>query len=704
MQTLRKFIKDQLSVWPMAAANFRTLKRISQKDFKVFGLDCKVQFNPSRVASSTADTSPEALLSRPCFLCESNRPPEQFHLKFEGRKGRSYNIQVNPFPIFPSHLVIARDEHIPQAIWHHMPDMLDFARRFSDWTVFYNGPESGASAPDHLHFQAVPRSLMPLEKAVDVFLDNPGNPMATNKDAAAYHYTGFTPGVFAFKGDTAKSLTKLFYRVLCCCSATEMTREPRFNLYIWFRDGEYRAFVVFRRAVRSHHYYSSGPDHLSISPGAADMAGVFVAPFREDLDNVTAPLLEQMLSEVCISPEEEATLVRRITRTQPKIDVGIMSADEITFEIISDGAGPQKVSWHDGLINYNGTLYDELVFDSVTRSTLFAEPSFILRDVTIGIGFHWEQRRTLKFAGSLRFRVEGDKIVAINRIGLENYLLSVIGSEMKSTAGLELLKAHAVISRSWAVRRMRERRDNVPGIPHSAFDVCADDCCQRYQGMTMAVGDSVRRAIDETWGQVLEYGGELCDARYSKCCGGLTERFSTCWDGPDLPYLSSVADRPSGGEKDFCDCENADVLSQVLNDYDLKTRDFYRWEVRYGRAEISAIIKERSGKDIGLLQALEPLGRGDSGRISLLRISGSGGSFELGKELAIRKTLSRSCLKSSCFEAAWEGDVLVLRGRGWGHGAGLCQIGAAVMASRGYGFKDILSHYYKGTNTVCIYE
>lgn len=716
MQELRKFIKDQLSVWPLAASNFRALKSVRTKTVKLGGLECRVQYNPARVASSTADTSPEVIAARPCFLCVANRPAEQSHIRFEGRKGRLYNVQINPFPIFPQHLVIARSEHIPQVIWHHFPDMMDFSRRYPDWTVFYNGPASGASAPDHLHFQAVPRGLMPLETAIDAFLDAPGEPMASNKDATLYHYPAYTRGVFALKATTSKSLSKLFYRLLCCCSAAEMTDEPPFNLYTWYRDGEYRTLVILRGAVRSHHYFSDGPDHLSISPGAADMAGVFVAPFESDFEKVTDGMLEEMLSEVSVSAEMEATVVSRLTRTQPTIEVGIMSGREIEFEIISDGAGPQKVSWCDGRIAYNGMLYDELVFDSVTRSTLFAEPTFILRDVTIGIGFHWQRKRTMKFAGSLRFIVDGGVVVAVNRIGIEDYLLSVISSEMKSTAGLELLKAHAVISRSWALSRIRDRemlvsgtcsrdsdlktdvsgtcgRDsdirNINDVKHLMFDVCADDCCQRYQGLTMAVGPKVREAIDATWGEVIEYDGELCDARYSKCCGGRTELYSTCWEDKDYPYLTVVEDP-------FCDCENREILSTVLNDYDTETRDFHDWTVRYSREKLSALVKAGTGTDFGDVLALEPVETGPSGRIKYLRIVGTRHTAIVGKELAIRRVLSDSHLKSSAFGIEWQGDEVILRGRGWGHGVGLCQIGAAVMAEQGYTYRQILTYYYHG--------
>ena len=686
MQELRKFIKDQLSVWPLAAANFRALKTVESKDVTVFGLPCRVQFNPERAISSTADTSPEAIAARPCFLCEANRPPEQRHLKFEGRKGRTYNIQVNPYPIFRDHLVIVRDRHLPQAIWHHLPDMLDFAVKYPDWTVFYNGPASGASAPDHLHFQAAPRHGMPLEEAVDAFLDAPGEALASVKDATLYRFPGYCRGVFALKATTSKSLTKLFYRLLDCTSRPEGETEPLFNLYAYVKGTELRAFVVMRAAKRSHHFSATGADHLTISPGAADMAGMFVAPFRADFDKADGRILEEVLDEVTIPQHEQDMIQWRLTRTQPTVAVGILAAEEICFEIISDGAGPQRVRWQDGRIAYNGVLYDELHFDSITRSTLFAQPSFILHDVVIGIDFHWEQKRTLQFAGALKFIVEGDRIRAVNLVGMEDYLLSVISSEMKSSASPELLKAHAVISRSWLLARMTDHS------AHDNFDVCADDHCQRYQGLTMAVGETVRTVIDETWGQVLRYKGELCDTRYSKCCGGKTELFSTCWEDIDYPYLQCVDDP-------FCDCENDEILAQVLNDYDQKTKDFHDWTVRYGRNELTELVRSRTGMDFGEIEKLEPVERGPSGRIKYLRIIGTKRQEVIGKELGIRRALSTSHLKSSAFEVERDpGGAWILRGRGWGHGVGLCQIGAAVMAARGYDYRSILQHYYPGTD------
>ena len=684
MKELNKFIKDQLSVWQLASSNFRALKTAPSREVDVFGLKCRIQYNPRRVISSTADTSPAAIASRKCFLCADNRPKEQFHLGFEGRKGRNYHIQINPYPIFRGHLVIVRDEHIPQEIWHHFPDMLDFAARYKDYLVFYNGPSSGASAPDHLHFQAIPKHNLPLEDVVDEFLDHPGEPLATVKDASLYKFDGYARGVFALKATTSKSLAKLFYRLLDCTDRGKGEEEPMFNLYAYVKNGEYRTIVVMRSAKRSHHFYSEGADHLTISPGAADIAGLFVAPFREDYDKADTALLEELLSEVCISEDEQNMIVWRLTRHQKKISVGLLSAKEIRFEIISDGAGPQTVKWHDGRISYNGMLYDELYFDSMTLSTLFAEASFILYDVVIGIDFHWQQKRTFKYAGGLKLIVEGDRITAVNCIGMEDYLMSVISSEMKSSASIELLKAHAVISRSWLKARLKDHKAG-----HEHFDVCADDHCQRYQGLTMAVGDDVCRAIDRTWGQVLEYGGDICDTRYSKCCGGRTELFSTCWEDVDLPYLQSVEDP-------FCDCENSSILSQVLNDYDLHTADFHDWTVQYTTDELSELVRTRTGIDFGTIVALEAVERGPSGRIKYLRITGTLREEVIGKELAIRKALSSSHLKSSAFEIEKSPDGFVLKGRGWGHGVGLCQIGAAAMAAQGYDYRQILSHYYVG--------
>lgn len=722
-----KFVKDQLSVWPLAAENYRSLKKAGSKVLSIGGLPVTVQLNPCRRISSEASLDKESINRRPCFLCPENRPAEQTNMEFEGRKGRRYRMTLNPYPIFPSHLVISSFEHTPQSIWHRYQDLLDFVRENNEYLGFYNGPESGASAPDHMHFQACPQGLTPLQNRVDELLaagDDKTLDYLTNvKEARLFHLNEYARGVFVLCGATAKSTAKLFYRLLDCAPVPDGSSEPKMNIIAWCHEGEYRTAVIFRERHRPHNYSSSGADHLAMSPGCADLAGVYVTTREEDFDKLDAGLLSQVVREVAASEETEKEIIWRLTRSQRRLEVGIMSGSEIEFEIISDGAGRQKVEYSQGRISYNGALYDELVFEAQTEATMFAEPSFILYGVTIGVDFHWERKVTQKFAGTLKFIVDGGKVTAVNIVGVEDYLLSVISSEMKASAGLEFLKAHAVISRSWVMAQVEHRQSHVSRTPepscqvsepvegaeeyikwfdhddHTLFDVCADDHCQRYQGLTMAVGDTVRKAVDQTWGLVLTSEGKICDARFSKCCGGRMELFSTCWEDKDYPYLQPLpdtADCVEGGDV-FCDTKDEKILSQVLNDYDLETRDFYRWRTEYSRAEVSDLVRRRSGMDFGTIRDLVPVERGPSGRLKRLKVVGDKKTMIIGKELIIRRWLSDSHLKSSAFEVHWDGDHLTLDGSGWGHGVGLCQIGAAVMASKGYTFDQILLHYYPGS-------
>lgn len=722
-----KFVKDQLSVWPLAAENYRSLKKAGSKVLSIGGLPVTVQLNPCRRISSEASLDKESINRRPCFLCPENRPAEQTNMEFEGRKGRRYRVTLNPYPIFPSHLVISSFEHTPQSIWHRYQDLLDFVRENNEYLGFYNGPESGASAPDHMHFQACPQGLTPLQNRVDELLaagDDKTLDYLTNvKEARLFHLNEYARGVFVLCGATAKSTAKLFYRLLDCAPVPDGSSEPKMNIIAWCHEGEYRTAVIFRERHRPHNYSSSGTDHLAMSPGCADLAGVYVTTREEDFDKLDAGLLSQVVREVAASEETEKEIIWRLTRSQRRLEVGIMSGSEIEFEIISDGAGRQKVEYSQGRISYNGALYDELVFEAQTEATMFAEPSFILYGVTIGVDFHWERKVTQKFAGTLKFIVDGGKVTAVNIVGVEDYLLSVISSEMKASAGLEFLKAHAVISRSWVMAQVEHRQSHVSRTPepscpvsepvegaeeyikwfdhddHTLFDVCADDHCQRYQGLTMAVGDTVRKAVDQTWGLVLTSEGKICDARFSKCCGGRMELFSTCWEDKDYPYLQPLpdtADCVEGGDV-FCDTKDEKILSQVLNDYDLETRDFYRWRTEYSRAEVSDLVRRRSGMDFGTIRDLVPVERGPSGRLKRLKVVGDKKTMIIGKELIIRRWLSDSHLKSSAFEVHWDGDHLTLDGSGWGHGVGLCQIGAAVMAAKGYSFDRILLHYYPGS-------
>ena len=310
-----------------------------------------------------------------------------------------------------------------------------------------------------------------------------------------------------------------------------------------------------------------------------------------------------------------------------------------------------------------------------------ADDTFTLHDVCIGIDFHWERHEDQTFRGELHFVNDETGVWAVNELPLEQYLESVVSSEMSAEASVEFLKAHAVIARSWALAAPKG---------HKLFDVCADDHCQRYQGITRITNENAIRAVRETAGEVLTYNGEICDTRYSKCCGGQTELFETCWEDRHVPYLESVP-------CPYCNTHDEHILRQVLNSYDQETQDFYRWEVNYTQEELSELICRKTGTDFGDIIDLIPLLRGPSGRISNLKVVGTKASAIISKELAIRRALSESHLYSSAFEVEKTADRFILHGRGWGHGVGLCQIGAAVMGEQGFNYRQILSHYYPGT-------
>ena len=439
-----KFVHDQMSVWPEVAASFRALKSVRTRQLPIGGINVTVQNNPARLFSCTAEVDEESLKARPCGLCGENRPQEQHFLPFEGRKGRKYEIIVNRFPIFPSHLVICSADHVDQSIWHRYVDMLDMAKALPDYILYYNGPASGASIPDHMHFQASPKGYLPLERAIDRLLheSSPSEDdleyITSVQDAQLFHYKHFTRGVFALRAKTSKSMAKMFYRLLDCAPFEDGEKEPRFNAFTYYAEGEYRSFVVCRSRVRPSHYFAEGPLHYTISPGAADVAGYFIAPDPKDFERIDAPTLSDILSEVSVSEEVEKTIIWRLVRTQPKIEVGIMSGHEIVFEVISDGAGPQKVAYREGKIDYNGALYDELYFEAKTMSTLFAEPSFILYGVTIGVDFHWQRTQNQKFAGTLKFIVESGKVTAVNVIGVEDYLLKPLKKKDLETVLLKI--------------------------------------------------------------------------------------------------------------------------------------------------------------------------------------------------------------------------------------------------------------------------
>lgn len=428
----------------------------------------------------------------------------------------------------------------------------------------------------------------------------------------------------------------------------------------------------------------------------------------------------------------------------PMVNVGIMTQKSILFvlngpyietETGEELQGEQRAIWTNNKILFNGKLHEDLFFEPTDEKSC----SFDLKAVTIGVDFHWQRREDQRFRGALNLAVTTEGIVAINQIDAEEYLTSVISSEMSANASKQLLKAHAVISRSWLLAQIEKNQQLTKAAKpyascqqddeqlirwydredHTLFDVCADDHCQRYQGITRETNPVVKVAIQETRGEVLLYDGVVCDARFSKCCGGVTERFENCWEPIEHPYLAVLRDAPEKAVPDltdeaiaqewirtapaaFCHTTDKEILSQVLNNYDQETTDFYRWQVSYTQEELAELIRRKSGIDFGHILDLIPLERGGSGRIVRLKIVGSQRSLIIGKELEIRRTLSESHLYSSAFvvdkEASADGLPIrfTLTGAGWGHGVGLCQIGAAVMGAKGYSYDAILTHYFPG--------
>ncbi|MBO4634279.1 MAG: DUF4922 domain-containing protein [Bacteroidales bacterium] len=512
-----KFVHDQLSVWPAVAAKYRALKSARTRTLPFGGILVTLQSNPGRLP----------IFDHGCPLCEENYMEQQHSLPFEGRKGRKYNILVNRAPIFPNHLVITRDIHAPQTIWHRFPDMLDLAAALEGYVVFYNSPNSGTSVPEHAHFQACPKGYLPLERVADRLLRTiaAGGEtsaeeiefIASVRDAELYHYKRFNRGIFMLRAQTPKSMAKMFYRLLDCLNLVAEDTEPRFNAFTYCSEGEYRAVVALRSAARPQCFYAQGDARFAISPGAAYMAGFVVVPEVQDFDRITPEVLRSIYDDVTLSVADEQRLLWRLVRTQPRIEVGILASAQITFEIISDGAGPQKVSYREGKIDYNGMLFDELVFEAVTISTLFAEPSFII----------YSADGPQRFAGTLKFIVDGGKVEAVNLIGAEDYLLSVVST----SSGADSLQTRAISTRTWLMDLVRRRAadrvviggpqlDSTPGVVtwlehrpleaanadlpvHQHFDVCATEHCRRYIGLTPAADASVRAAVDETWGETL---------------------------------------------------------------------------------------------------------------------------------------------------------------------------------------------------------
>lgn len=749
---IRAFFTHQLDTWDEIRQRYEALKHVGLKQLG----HRQLQYNPARMVSTGAQIDRQTIAQRACFLCEKNRPEEQLTIDL----GDDFELMVNPFPVLPMHFTIVRKTHVPQTILENYTEIHRLLELFPELFVFYNGPMSGASAPDHMHFQAGIGQELPLmtvlrklEKEQQVLIKQENGSSLSMFNSVSFN-------AFVIKSKAQETEMTLFKQLYAAMPVREGEKEPRMNIVAW-RDGSEDVIVVLPRDNhRPACYFEEGDRRMVISPGALDMAGLIITPREEDFNRMSEDKLISILKEVSIKEKDMENIKEKLTTVnnsqqlseqngEPRVSVGIVTANEIVFSLHqpynANGttvSGKQSVSYENGAIIWNGKRYKELVFQPQE-----AGASFSLEDVTIGVNFHWERKETQTFLGILRFAIEGTAMWAINELPVERYLESVISSEMSATSSLRLLEAHAVISRSWLLAQIENRRSAkteqtslyscITGKDkmikwydrqdHTLFDVCADDHCQRYQGITKETSPHVAVAIQHTRGQVLMSEGKICDARFSKCCGGAMEEFQYCWEDSPKPYLKAIGDTPEKTIPDltveanaeewirtspdsFCNTTDKNILSQVLNDYDQETTDFYRWRVDYTQEEISQLINSKLNIDFGQIMDLIPIERGKSARLCQLKIVGTKQTLIIGKELEIRRALSPSHLYSSAFvvdkeDVNAEGIPALFHiiGCGWGHGVGLCQIGAAVMGEKGYNYDQILAHYYPGADLKELY-
>lgn len=762
--SISRFFNRQLEVWADARHRFRDLKHVETRQLSD---QLKLQWNPARIVSTGAKIDKKTLGERPCFLCDKNRPKEQMSKQIDEK----FHLLVNPFPILPVHFTIPARKHQPQLIYKNYGEMHRFISLHSDLMVFYNGPKCGASAPDHLHFQAGTNGILPLQTNWQRLSRNLTDVISLNDEEKISVVRDFIVPAFVIISKSAESDEALFRRLYKAMPQRGDETEPMMNIISWRKGEEFISVVIPREKHRPEAYFAEGDAQFVVSPGALDMSGLIITPREEDFRKLTEEKALSLLQECGVSEEKMNAIIAKLKASkdaedaaeasstlynkgkQPDVTVGIVSAQKIHFSLnkpyLAKGEkvlGEQVVEFSEGGVLWNGNQYSQLTFHPQS-----ADASFSLSDVTIGVNFHWERKETQTFLGTLRFVVESDKIVAINELPVEKYLESVISSEMSATSSLELLKAHAVISRSWLLAQMQKRREVAESgnnffsftkkedtlirwydrEDHTLFDVCADDHCQRYQGITKETSPHVAEAIRQTKGQILMDGEEICDARFSKCCGGITEEFQYCWEDTPKTYLTAVRDIALGVEHTlpnltneeeaekwirfnppaFCNTQDKKILSEVLNDYDQETVNFYRWKETLSQEKLQQLIADKLKMDLGAILDMKAVERGKSGRISKLQIIGTEKTFTIGKELEIRRTLSDSHLLSSAFVVdKYDKDEqgvpqrFELIGAGWGHGVGLCQIGAAVMGEQGYHYDAILLHYYQGAEIKKLYK
>lgn len=768
--SISRFFNRQLEMWEDARHRFRDLKHVEVRQLSD---QLKVQFNPARIVSTGAKIDKHTLGERPCFLCERNRPKEQMTKQIDDH----FQLLVNPFPILPVHFTIPATKHQPQSIYRHYGEMHRLLSLHSELMVFYNGPKCGASAPDHLHFQAGTSGVLPLQTNWQRLSRSLTDVISLNDDEKISVLRDFLVPAFVIISKSEDSDEELFHRLYRSMPMRGDESEPMMNIIAWRKGDEFISVVIPREKHRPDAYFAEGEAQMMVSPGALDMAGLIITPREEDFNKINLDKATALLRECGISAEKMEAIVSNLKASaatahehplqlladkgkQPNVNVGIVSGQKIHFSLnkpyLAKGevvTGEQEVAFSEGGILWNGNQYSSLTFHPQS-----ADASFSLSDVTIGVNFHWERKETQTFLGTLHFVVESDKICAINELPVERYLESVISSEMSATSSLELLKAHAVISRSWLLAQMKKRREVAESgnnffsfvkkddrlirwydrEDHTIFDVCADDHCQRYQGITKETSPHVAEAIRQTKGQILMDGDDICDARFSKCCGGVTEEFQYCWEDTPKNYLSSVRDIIQGvkpavtaapaplpslqdeaaadawirsNPPAFCNTTDKKILSQVLNDYDQETADFYRWKVTLTQEKLKQLLDEKLKMNFGDILDLQAEERGKSGRISKLRIVGTEKTFVIGKELEIRRALSDTHLYSSAFvvdrcdiDEKGVPQRFDIIGAGWGHGVGLCQIGAAVMGEEGFDYDAILLHYYQGAEIKKVYK
>ena len=768
--SISRFFNRQLEMWEDARHRFRDLKHVEVRQLSD---QLKVQFNPARIVSTGAKIDKHTLGERPCFLCERNRPKEQMTKQIDDH----FQLLVNPFPILPVHFTIPATKHQPQSIYRHYGEMHRLLSLHSELMVFYNGPKCGASAPDHLHFQAGTSGVLPLQTNWQRLSRNLTDVISLTDEEKISVLRDFLVPAFVIISKSEDSDEELFHRLYRSMPMRGDESEPMMNIIAWRKGDEFISVVIPREKHRPDAYFAEGEAQMMVSPGALDMAGLIITPREEDFSKINLNKATALLRECGISAEKTEAIVSNLKASaatahehplqlladkgkQPNVNVGIVSGQKIHFSLnkpyLAKGemvTGEQEVAFSEGGILWNGNQYSSLTFHPQS-----ADASFSLSDVTIGVNFHWERKETQTFLGTLHFVVESDKICAINELPVERYLESVISSEMSATSSLELLKAHAVISRSWLLAQMKKRREVAESgnnffsfvkkddrlirwydrEDHTIFDVCADDHCQRYQGITKETSPHVAEAIRQTKGQILMDGDDICDARFSKCCGGVTEEFQYCWEDTPKNYLSSVRDIIQGVKSvgsaspaplpslqdeaaadawirsnppAFCNTTDKKILSQVLNDYDQETADFYRWKVTLTQEKLKQLLDEKLKMNFGDILDLQAEERGKSGRISKLRIVGTEKTFVIGKELEIRRALSDTHLYSSAFvvdrcdiDEKGVPQRFDIIGAGWGHGVGLCQIGAAVMGEEGFDYDAILLHYYQGAEIKKVYK